>query len=99
LFGYPLGFFVVDAGENLVMANDVAMPLNPPISPIEKEELKEALLDMNVFQRSPEKESSRRVVRTRVDHSAWDHRLSPNPHVLVIYLKKFPARGVAPERF
>ncbi len=30
----------VDANENLVMANDVAMPLNPPVSLVEKEEFK-----------------------------------------------------------
>jgi hypothetical protein len=51
-FGYHSIF--VDAGENLVMANDVVTPLNPPVAPVEKEELKEVikevLLDMNVFQ-------------------------------------------------
>jgi hypothetical protein len=60
------------------MADDVATPLNPPVSLIEKEELKEAALDVNVSQRSHEKKSSKRVVRTRVDRSAWDCRLSPN---------------------
>jgi hypothetical protein len=40
----------VDAGENLVMANDVAMPSNPPVSLVEKEEFKETPLDVNVFQ-------------------------------------------------
>jgi hypothetical protein len=38
------------------------------------------------------------VVRTRVDHSAWDRRLSPNPHALAIYLEFVDVRGVAPER-
>jgi hypothetical protein len=61
----------VDAGENLVMANDVATPSNLPIL-IEKEELKEAPLDVNVSQWSREEELSRKVVRTRVDRSAWD---------------------------
>jgi hypothetical protein len=89
----------VDAGENLVMADDVATPLNPPVSLVEKEELQEALLDMNVFQRSREEEASRRVVRTRVDCSAWDHRLSLNPYALTIYFEFVPACGVAPERF
>jgi hypothetical protein len=66
-------FFVfIDAGENLVMANDVAMPSNPPVSLIEKEELEKTPLDMNVSQRSREKEPSRRVVRSRVDCLAWD---------------------------
>jgi hypothetical protein len=54
----------VDAGENLIMVDDVAMPSNPPVSLVEKEELKEASFDMNVSQRSCEEESSRRVVCT-----------------------------------
>jgi hypothetical protein len=62
----------IDAGENLVMADDVATPSNPPVSLVEKEELKEASLDVNVFQRSREEEPSRRVVCIRVNHSAWD---------------------------
>ncbi len=57
------------------------------------------LFDVNVFQRSHEEKPFRRVVRTRVDCSAWDHRLSPNPHALTIYLEFVPARGVVPERF
>jgi hypothetical protein len=39
----------VDVGENLVMADDVTMPSNPPVSVVEKEELEEAPLDMIVF--------------------------------------------------
>jgi hypothetical protein len=39
----------VNVGENLVMADDVATPSNPPVSLVEKEELKEAPLDVNVF--------------------------------------------------
>jgi hypothetical protein len=31
----------VDAGENLVMADDVVMPLDSPIAPVENEELEE----------------------------------------------------------
>ncbi len=42
----------VDVGENLVMADDVAMPLNPLVSLVEKEELEEAPLDVNISQRS-----------------------------------------------
>jgi len=38
-------------------------------------------------------------VRIRVDRSAWDRRLSPNPHALAIYLEFVPARGAAPEMF
>jgi hypothetical protein len=52
-FGYPLVF--VDACENLIMADDVATPSNPPVAPIEKEELEETPLNeaplyMNVSQ-------------------------------------------------
>ncbi len=56
-------------------------------------------LEVNVSQRSREKKPSRRMVRTRIDRSAWDCRLSLNPHALTIYLEFVPARGVAPERF
>ncbi len=42
---------------------------------------------MNVSQQSHEEESSRRMVHTQVDRSAWDRRLSPNPHALTIYLE------------
>jgi hypothetical protein len=38
----------VDACENLIMADDVAMPWNPPFSLVEKEELEKAPLDVNV---------------------------------------------------
>ncbi len=80
----PLVF--VDAGENLVMADDVATPSNPSVAPVEQEELEEVPFEVNVSQRLREKESSRWVVRIRVDCSAWDRRLSPNPHALEIYL-------------
>ncbi len=93
-----LGFFV-DANENLVMVDDVTTPSNPPIAPIEKENLEEAPLDVNVSQRSREEEPSRRVVHTRVDHLVWDCQMSPNPHALAIYLEFVPARGAAPKRF
>jgi hypothetical protein len=54
---------------------------------------------VNVFQRSHEEEPSKRVMRTWVVRSAWDRRLSPNPHALTIYLDFVPARGTALERF
>jgi len=38
-------------------------------------------------------------VHTQVDRSAWDRRLSPNPHALAIYLEFVLARGAGPERF
>jgi hypothetical protein len=69
-FDYPLVF--VDAGENLVMVDDVAMPSNPPVALVEEEKFEKTPFDVNVSQRSREEKSSRRVVRTRVDHSAWD---------------------------
>jgi hypothetical protein len=54
---------------------------------------------VNVSQRSREEEPSIREVRTWVDRSAWDRRLSPNPHALAIYLEFVPVQGVTPERF
>jgi hypothetical protein len=64
----------IDAGDNLVMADDVATPSNPPVAAVDKEELEEATLDgtpldevafeVNVSQRSREEKPSRRVVRT-----------------------------------
>ncbi len=86
------------------MVDDVATPSNPPVTPIDKEEFEETPLDevaleMNVSQQSREEKPSRRVVRTWVVCSAWDRRLSPNPHALAIYLKFVPARKAAPKRF
>jgi hypothetical protein len=91
------------------MANDVPTPSNPLVATINKEELEEATFDgtpldkialeVNVSQWSREEEPSRQVVHTWVDRSAWDRRLSPNPHALAIYLKFVPARGAAPKRF
>jgi hypothetical protein len=96
-FGYLSN--CVDAGENLVMADDVATPSNPSVALVEKEKLEEAPLDVNVSQRSHEKEPSRKMMHTQVDRLAWDRRLSPNPHALTIYLEFVPTRGAAPERF
>ncbi len=81
------------------MADDVTTPSNPPISLVKKEELEEAPFDVKVFQQSRKKEPSRRMVRTRVDRSAWDHQLSPNPHALAIYLEFVPTCGATLERF
>jgi hypothetical protein len=65
---YPIVFATflvfVDAGENLVMADDVVTPSNPLVSLIEKEELEEASLDVNVSQWSRKEEPSKRMVRT-----------------------------------
>ncbi len=83
----------------LVMADDDATPSNPPVAPVQQEELEEAPLDLNVSQRLCEEEPPRRVVHTRVDRSVWDRRLSPNPHALAIYFEFVPARGAAPKRF
>ncbi len=81
LFLLPSVF--VNAGDNLVMADDVAMPSNPPVEAIDKEKFEEAtfdetplnevVLEANVFQWPREEEPPRRVVRIRVDRSAWDH--------------------------
>ncbi len=54
------------------MVDDVATPSDSPVAPVEKEELEEVLLDMNVYQQLREEEPSRRMMRTRIDHSAWD---------------------------
>jgi hypothetical protein len=86
------------------MADDVATPLNPPITPVENEKLEDAPLDeapfdINVSQRLRVEKSTRRVVRTRVDYSAWDRRLSSNPHALIIHLEFVSTRGIAPKRF
>jgi hypothetical protein len=62
-------FGFVDASENLVMVDDVVMLSDSPVTPVEKEELEEASLDVNVFQRSCEKKPFRRMVRTRIDRS------------------------------
>jgi hypothetical protein len=34
------------------MADDDATPSNPPVAPVQQEELKEAPLDLDVFQRT-----------------------------------------------
>jgi hypothetical protein len=81
------------------MADDDATPSNLLVAPVQQEELEEASLDLNVSQRPREEKLPKRVVRTRVDRSVWDRRLSPNPHVLAIYLEFVPARGATPERF
>jgi len=44
----------VDAGEIFVMVDDVATPLDSLVAPVEKEELEEASLDVNVSQWSCE---------------------------------------------
>jgi hypothetical protein len=49
----------VDAGEFLVMVDDVATPSNLSVAPMEYEELEKALFDVNVSQRSCEKEPSK----------------------------------------
>ncbi len=81
------------------MVDDDATPSKPLVAPVQQEELEEALFDLNVSQRLREEELPRKMVRTRIDRSVWDRRLSPNPHALAIYLKFVPARGVGPERF
>ncbi len=50
----------------LVMADvdDDVTPSNPPVTPVQQEELEEAPLDLDGSQRSREEEPPRRVVRT-----------------------------------
>ncbi len=76
-----------DASEDLIMADDVATPSNPPIASVEEEELEEVGINMNVSQRSCEEEPSRKVVCIRVNRLAWDHPLSPNPHAFANLLR------------
>jgi hypothetical protein len=49
----------VDAGENLVMADDIATPSNPSVAPVEQEELEEIPLEVNGSQRPREEKPSR----------------------------------------
>jgi hypothetical protein len=42
---FLLPFVFVDAGDNLVMVDDVAMPSNPPVVTVDKEKLEEATFD------------------------------------------------------
>jgi len=68
------------------MVDDVITPSNPQVALIEEEELEETLFDVNVSQWSYDEEPFQKVVRTRIDCSAWDHQSSPNLHFLAIYL-------------
>jgi hypothetical protein len=52
------------------MADDVTTPLNPPVAPVEEKKLKEALLNVNVSQRSCEEKLFRIMVCIQVDCSA-----------------------------
>jgi len=83
----------------LVMADDDTKPSNPPVAPVQQEELEKAPLDLNVSQRLRKEEPPKRVVRIQVARSVWDRRLSLNPRALAIYLEFVPARGATPERF
>jgi hypothetical protein len=96
-FGY-LSIFV-HASENLVMADDVTTPSNLPIALVEQKELEETPFDMNVSQWPCKEELSRKMMRIRVNHLAWDYQLFPNPHALAIYLKFVPTRGATLEGF
>jgi hypothetical protein len=89
----------VDACKDLVMTDDVVTLSNPPFVPVEEEKFEEASLDMNLSQRSCDEDPFQRVVRTQVIRLAWDHRSSPNPHALTIYLEFVLVREVAPKRF
>jgi len=62
----------IDAGENLVMVDDVVTPSNHLVAPIKEEELKETPFDVNVSQWLHNEEPFQRMVRTRIDRSTWD---------------------------
>jgi hypothetical protein len=89
----------VNACEDLVMADDVVTPLNPPVALVEEEELEETSLDVNVSQWLHDEELFKKMVCTQINRLAWEHRLSPNPHVLTIYLKFVPVCGATLKRF
>jgi hypothetical protein len=89
----------IDVGEDLVMVNGVVTPSNHLVVPVEEEEFEETPFDVNVFQQSCDEKPFKRVVHTQNDHLAWDRRLSPNPHVLMIYLEFVLACGFVPKWF
>jgi hypothetical protein len=60
LFVLPSWFLLMQV--QLVMADDDATPSNPPVAPVQQE-LEEAPLDLNVFQRPREEKPPMRVVR------------------------------------
>jgi hypothetical protein len=60
----------VDAGEDLIMADDVVTHLNPIVALVKKEEFEKTPLDVNVSQRPCDEELFKRVVCIRVDHLA-----------------------------
>jgi hypothetical protein len=62
----PFDLFV-DAGENLIMVDDVATRSNLPVAPVEKEKLEDA-----PFDEAPLEESSKKMVRIRVVRLVWD---------------------------
>jgi hypothetical protein len=78
-FGYPSVF--VDVSENLIMADDVTMPSNPPVALVKKEKLEKALLDMNVSQWSHEEEPSKRgcALKSIIQHGIVDYLLTHMP--------------------
>jgi hypothetical protein len=49
--------FFVDAGENLIMANDVVTPSNPPIAQVEKEKLENAPFNKAPLDEAPPNET------------------------------------------
>jgi hypothetical protein len=90
--------FFGDIGRNPIMADDATMSSNLLIMP-KQNELEEAPFDLNVSQRPCEEEPIRRVVRTKVAHSIWDHQVLSNLHALAIYLKLVPTFGNKVGRF
>jgi hypothetical protein len=81
------------------MENDAGMLSNPPIALVEGEKFEETPFDMNVSQWLCEEKLSKRMVHTRINHLTWNHQLSPNPHVLAIYLKFVLVHGAVLKRF
>ncbi len=74
--------FIYASEDSIIVEYDVTLS-NPPIALVKKEELKKYYL---MWMWSCEEESSRGMMHTRIDRSAWDHQLSPDPYALTIYL-------------
>jgi hypothetical protein len=81
------------------MTDDVFIPSNPLVVPVEEEELEETPLNVNVSQQLCDEKPFQKVVHTRIDHSAWDRQSSSIPHALAIYLEFVLVHKTASKKF
>ncbi len=86
----------VNACEDSVMVNDVITRLNPLIVLVTEEKLEETSFYVKCFPTV----TRRKIVQKSGVHLScsfgMDHQLSPNPHVLTIFLDFFPTCGTTP---